>query len=200
MAVPSTPAQYFHLLRRQMKRRWIKPLVVMSPKSLLRHPRCVSPLEDFAEGRFRRFLPDEGGPAGRAERVLLCAGKIYYELAEEREKRRRFDVAIVRCQQLYPMSDGCMAAALAPYADGTPVYWVQEEPSNMGAWPHLRARFLDRILDRYPFGGICRPASASPATGSANSHKIEQQRVRDRAFAETRETAKKKKSGAPMAL
>jgi 2-oxoglutarate dehydrogenase E1 component len=111
--------------------------------------------------------------------VLLCSGKIYHELAEV----RRPDVALVRVEQLYPLADESLAGALAPYADGTPVVWVQEEPENMGAWWYMRARFGERILGRWPLTAVCRPASASPATGSASSHKLEQKQLLERAYA-----------------
>jgi 2-oxoglutarate dehydrogenase E1 component len=117
----------------------------------------------------------------KIERVLACSGKIYYELEAEREKLDRGDVAILRFEQLYPLSDDTIAAALAPYGAKTPIAWVQEEPANMGAWPHFRLRFGDTMLGR-PFHGITRAASASPATGSPSSHKIEQQEILDRAF------------------
>ncbi|HWP35424.1 MAG TPA: 2-oxoglutarate dehydrogenase E1 component [Thermodesulfobacteriota bacterium] len=179
---PSTPAQYFHLLRRQVLRRWRKPLVVLTPKSLLRHPRVVSTLDELAEGAFRRILPDPR-PAGRVERILLCSGKIYYELDEWRERTGRHDVAIVRIEQFYPLPERALAEALAPYPEGTPVRWVQEEPENMGAWHYLRVRFGDRLLGRHPFSGVTRPESASPATGSASRHALEQRTLLERAFA-----------------
>jgi 2-oxoglutarate dehydrogenase E1 component len=183
----TTPANLFHCLRRQVLRPLRKPLVVMSPKSLLRHPRVVSPLEDFASGSFRRILPDVAPKQAasrerKIERVICCSGKIYYELEDEREKLGRDDVAILRFEQLYPLQDEHIAAALQPYGAETPVFWVQEEPANMGAWSHFRVRFGDSILGR-PFRGVSRPASGSPATGSPSSHKIEQQEILDRAFA-----------------
>ncbi len=181
---PTTPAQYFHVLRRQVLRRWRKPLVVMTPKSLLRHPRCTSTLDELASGGFRRVIPDQrSGAGGRVERILLCSGKIYYELEQRREEGRRDDVAIVRIEQLYPLTAEVLEAALAPYPAGTPAFWVQEEPENMGAWRHLRAVFGTRLLGKYPLAGIYRPESASPATGSAARHRIEQQRLLDEAFA-----------------
>ena len=180
----STPAQYFHLLRRQILRRWRKPLIVMSPKSLLRHPRCVSPIEEITSGRFRRVLPDTGaGPTDQVRRVLLCSGKIYYELLEHREKLGRQDVAILRLEQLYPLRLERIDEVLAVYPDQVGVLWIQEEPENMGAWRYLKAIFGHRMLDRHPFTGIYRQASASPATGSARSHRIEQNAVLDLAFA-----------------
>ncbi len=181
---PTTPAQYFHALRRQVLRRWRKPLVVMTPKSLLRHPRVVSALDELADGRFRRILPDElERPASGVRKVLLCSGRIYFDLEKARQEQKREDVAILRCEQLYPLSDEDVAAALLPYAKGTPVAWVQDEPENMGAWRVLRVRYGAEVLGRWPFEGVCRAESASPATGSAGSHKIEQQRLLERAFA-----------------
>ena len=181
---PTTPAQYFHLLRRQAVRRWRKPLVVMTPKSLLRHPKSVSTLDELAHGRFQRIIPDELPAAAtpKIKRVLLCSGKIYFELVEQREKSKRDDVAILRVEQLYPLSDELLQSALANYRDGTPVFWVQEEPQNMGAWYDFRVRFGDRIFGRWPFDGIYRPASASPATGSAKTHKREQAALIAQAF------------------
>jgi 2-oxoglutarate dehydrogenase E1 component len=182
VVVPSTPAQYFHALRRQVVRPWRKPLVVMTPKSLLRHPRAVSSLDECATGRFRRVIPDDNPKRPNVEGVLLCGGKIYYELEKERSDRSRQDVAIVRMEQIYPLPMAELTAALAPYKDGTPVYWVQEEPENMGAWRFLLARFRDELFDRLPFAGIYRRASSSPATGSASSHKLEQKELLMQAF------------------
>ena len=182
VVVPSTPAQMFHVLRRQVLRQWRKPLVVITPKSLLRHPRAVSSLDELATGTFQRILPDTQIHNGAVRRVLLCTGKIYYELLEGRERLERYDVAIVRLEQLYPLPEEVLSAGLARYADGTPVFWVQEEPENMGAWRYLRVRFGRRLIGRLPFSGIYRPASASTATGSASSHKMEQRQLIDRAF------------------
>ena len=180
---PTTPAQYFHCLRRQVLRPWRKPLVVMTPKSLLRHPRAVSPLDDCSTGRFQRVIPDAMENRPRVDGVLLCSGKIYYELEQEREELGRQDVAIVRLEQLYPLPMDLLKSALAPYPDGTPVYWVQEEPENMGAWRFLLARLGLELFDRLPFSGIFRRASPSPATGSASSHKMEQKELLMQAFA-----------------
>lgn len=182
---PTTPAQYFHLLRRQALRCWRKPLVVMTPKSLLRHPVSVSSLDDLATGHFQRIIPETSERPGAAvKRVLLCSGKIYFELAEQREKLKRDDVAIVRVEQLYPLPAELLQATLASYRDGTPVFWVQEEPENMGAWYAFRVRFGDRLFGRWPFAGISRPASASPACGSAKAHKREQAALIEQAFGE----------------
>ena len=180
---PTTPAQYFHALRRQVVRPWRKPLIVMTPKSLLRHPEVISDLEAF-KGSFQRILPDQSPAGGKAQRVLLCSGKVYFELAAARKERGLEEkVAILRLEQLYPLANEVVEQALAQYADETPVFWVQEEPENMGAWSHLRFRFLNRVCGRFPFEGVTRAASASPATGSASSHKFEQKQLLDQAFA-----------------
>ena len=120
--------------------------------------------------------------ASAVDRVLLCSGKLYFELAAHREEAGRDNVAILRIEQLYPLSDELLRTALARYRQGTPIFWVQEEPENMGAWHYLRGRFGDRLLDRGPFAGISRPASASPAGGSPHAHKLEQARLIMHAF------------------
>ena len=180
---PTTPAQYFHCLRRQIVRQWRKPLVVMTPKSLLRPPAAVSSLDDLADGtKFRAILPDERAEAERTSRVLLCSGKVYYELVHRREELGRGDVAVLRMEELYPVPSEALQRALAGYPDGTPAWWVQEEPENMGAWRFLRVRFGEALFGRLPFAGISRPASASPATGSHANFKLEQERLLNDAF------------------
>ena len=180
---PTTPAQLFHCLRRQVLRRWRKPLIVMTPKSLLRNPRVSSTLDDLTGGQFERILPDTIQDRNvDVARILLCTGKIYYDLERERERLQRKDVVILRIEQLYPLAGATVEAALRAYRDGTPAYWVQEEPENMGAWRFLKIRFGDALLGRLPFKGIARPASASPATGSHSSHKKEQERLIAAAF------------------
>ncbi|ADI14031.1 2-oxoglutarate dehydrogenase E1 component [Truepera radiovictrix] len=180
---PTTPAQIFHLLRRQVLRPWRKPLVVMSPKSLLRHPKAVSPLSDLAEGAFQRVIGDPEVDPAEVRRVLLCSGKVFYDLAAQREAAGRQDVAIIRLEQLYPLSEEVLERALAPFDRAASVRWVQEEPANMGAWSYLRVRFGDTLLGR-PFSGLSRPAAASPATGSGGAHKLEQQELLNAAFAD----------------
>ncbi len=179
---PTTPAQYYHALRRQILRPIRKPLVVMTPKSLLRHAHAVSTLAECAAGRWEKVIPDDNPERPGVEGVLMCSGKIYYELAKEREDLKRHDVAIVRMEQLYPLPFDRLKAALAPYRDGTPVYWVQEEPENMGAWRFLLARFGGELFDRLPFSGIYRRGSPSPATGSASAHRMEQKELLMQAF------------------
>jgi 2-oxoglutarate dehydrogenase E1 component len=166
---PTTPAQLFHLLRRQVLRPYRKPLVVMTPKSMLRHPRAVSPMSALARGRFERVLWDP--ELATAKRVLACTGKIYYELLARREKLARRDVAIVRLEQLYPIP------SLEPLTRAKEVFWVQDEPSNMGAWTFLATR-TQKIFSRV----VSREESASPATGSAKAHAIEQEKILGEAF------------------
>jgi 2-oxoglutarate dehydrogenase E1 component len=180
----TTPAQYFHLLRRQVLRPWRKPLIVMSPKSLLRHPRATSALDDCANGGFQRILADTlpAAKGKKFDRVILCSGKVYYELEEEREKRGKDNVAILRIEQLHPLTDRDVGAALQPYPNATRVVWCQEEPENMGAWRYLSARLGHSLLGRWPLSCVSRPAAASPATGSSSSHKLEQQELLNQAF------------------
>jgi len=177
IAVPTTPAQHFHLLRRQTLRKWKKPLVVMTPKSLLRHKEAVSPLSELTGGQFHEVLADESVAPNSVQRILLCSGKIYYELDSVRRESGRTDVAILRLEQLYPFPEAELRQKLSTYGDDVPVYWVQEEPRNMGAWPAMRIRFGDSVFDSHPLKGITREESASPATGSGMSHKIEQQAI-----------------------
>ena len=182
---PTTPAQIFHLLRRQALRRWRKPLIVMSPKSLLRLPAATSTWEELATGEFQGAIGDPSADPSRTAVVLLCTGKIYYDLAARREELGRGDMAIVRLEELYPFPEQSLETALSPYADGTPVRWVQEEPENMGAWRYLFCRTNgEDLLGRFPFSCIARACSASPATGSDKSHKLEQQRLLAGAFGE----------------
>jgi len=184
IVMPSTPAQYFHVLRRQAVRRWRKPLVVLTPKSLLRHPAVISALDDCSQGRLQRVLPDPKQSGGKVARILMCSGKIYYELLEARNKRQRGDIALVRLEQFYPFPEAELAAVLKAYPEGTPVYWVQEEPENMGAWPFLRFRYGNNLLGKWAFQRISRPQSASPATGSSGAHRLEQQELIDQAMGE----------------
>lgn len=172
---PTTPAQYFHCLRRQVLRAWRKPLVIMTPKSLLRHPAVVSTLDECAGGTFQRILADPSGPPpGQVKRIILCSGKVFYDLVEHRQHQGHPTTAIIRLEQLYPLRRERLEAVLKPYPVETPVFWVQEEPANMGAWNYLRIQFGERLFGRFPFQGISRPESATPATGSHRRHKHEQ--------------------------
>jgi 2-oxoglutarate dehydrogenase E1 component len=189
----TTPAQLFHCLRRQVLRPWRKPLVVMTPKSLLRVAttsrgpnRPASTLADLTHGGFHRVLADTSGsdPAS-AKKILLCSGKVYFDLAAARDQRGAADVAILRLEQLYPL-DGQLEAALRPYAAGTPIVWVQEEPKNYGSWyyvnSHVREYLDERLPGRHSLGCVARAPSASPATGSKAAHVIEQRLLLDAAF------------------
>jgi 2-oxoglutarate dehydrogenase E1 component len=176
VAYPSTPASYFHLLRFQGREPVEKPLVVFTPKSLLRHPRCVSSLQELAEGRFQPVLDDRGTDPGQVRRVVLCSGKVYYDLLKAREDAKRHDVALLRVERLYPFPAEELQATLAraPQAE---IVWCQEEPRNMGAWRFVRERFLDGEVaagERVPrYAG--RAASAAPAPGSLKVHLAEQE-------------------------
>jgi len=174
---PSTPASYFHLLRRQGRDHVEKPLVVLTPKSLLRHPRCVSPLAELAEGRFEPVLDDRGANPGLARRVVLCSGKVYYDLRKARDEQGRADVALVRLEQLYPFPADQLQAVLGRYKAQAAIVWAQEEPQNMGAWRFVRERVLDRDVDvgDRALGYAGRAASASPAPGSLKTHLLEQE-------------------------
>ena len=180
---PTTPAQYFHSLRRQALRKWRKPLIVMTPKSLLRHPKSVSPREEFSKGSFLRVIADSG-PARRrsVKRILLCSGKIYFDLDHKRHELGRDDVAIIRLEQLYPFPEKPLQSLLANYPAATPLTWVQEEPENMGAWWYLNLRFNQRVLGNRPVSVVALPPAASPATGSATRHKEQQQLLLNQAF------------------
>ena len=180
---PSNPQQYFHLLRRQMVRKWRKPLVVMTPKSLLRHPKAQCSLSDLTEDRFHRVLGEvEPIDASKVKRILLCSGRVYYDLVSRRSELGRQDIAIVRVEQFYPFCDVSLSRALEPYDKKTPITWVQDEPENMGAWWFMRVHFGDRLLGTHELNLVSRPPSASPATGSSNSHKREQEKLLTQAF------------------
>ncbi|HLE01467.1 MAG TPA: 2-oxoglutarate dehydrogenase E1 component [Bdellovibrionota bacterium] len=182
----STPAQFFHLIRRQMLWDFRKPLIVMSPKSLLRHPRVLTTLEELSEGSFSEVL-DDSGDQENVRTVLLCSGKVYYDLLIEREAGSRTDLGITRIEQLYPWPEGKLAEVLARYPKAR-IVWVQEEPRNMGAWPYVFALwsggsddFGKRVGNR-PIAYIGREAGAAPAVGSAKQHDIEQKRLIAEAF------------------
>jgi 2-oxoglutarate dehydrogenase E1 component len=176
---PSTAAQYFHLLRRQAMQAWRKPLIVFTPKSMLRHADASSQLADFAAPRFLNVIPDNVVTSAR--RVLVCSGKIGHNLRVEREKRKDMSVAIVFLEQMYPWPEEEMQAALDQHPEATEIVWVQEEPANMGAlfyvMPELRRMSSDRAVL-----SVKRSATASPATGSAKAHELEEKTLIDLAF------------------
>ena len=179
----TTPAQLFHALRRQVLRPWRKPLIIMSPKSLLRHRRAVSTLDELSDGEFQRIIPDDPAiDASKTRRLILCTGKIYYDLLDRRERDGVSDIGIMRVEQLYPLRADEIQERLAPYPAGVDLVWVQEEPWNMGAWYFMRARLPEILGNEVPLRCIARPESASPATGSGASHKLEQQLLLDEVF------------------
>jgi 2-oxoglutarate dehydrogenase E1 component len=164
----TTPAQYFHVLRRQMKRDFRKPLVLMTPKSLLRHKDCVSNIEEFSHGIFREVIDDATPSPSRVKRVVMCSGKVYYDLLE---KRQREDVAIVRLEQFYPFPEDALKAILSRYPKTAEIVWAQEESQNMGGWSFVEPRLRGMNLNPNYVG---RDASASPAVGSYKIHNREQ--------------------------
>ena len=176
---PSSAAQYFHLLRRQALRKWRKPLVVFTPKSMLRHPDAASPLESLAAGRFQPVLRD--AQVAGAERVLLCTGKIGHELRAERKRRGDSATAILFLDQMYPFPEQALGAALAEHPEAREIVWVQEEPANMGALFFVLPR-LERMTHSAAVRSVKRSASATPATGSAKAHEMEQHTLLTLAF------------------
>ena len=179
---PTTPSQYFHLLRRQVIRKWRKPLVILSPKSLLRHPKVVSSLEEISSGSFKKILADDTVELSNCKRLILCSGKIYYDLIEEREQRELTDVAIMRIEQLYPLTIEEIFESIDGLKDGTEILWVQDEPTNMGAWPYIKFNFGDDLEKRFCLRRVSRVESASPSTGSMAAHKLEHVELIEQAF------------------
>lgn len=176
---PSTPAQYFHLLRRQGLNPQRKPLIVFTPKSLLRAPACTNVIDDFTKGTFEEFLAE---PIPNCKRLLFCSGKIYYDLFAEREKKKISDIALIRIEQFYPLAIEKLKSLLGRYSGYKECFWVQEEPENMGAWtfigPYLQTLLPKGTLFRY----VGRPSNATTATGSNRKHKQQQQEILDQAL------------------
>jgi len=181
VCIPTTPAQYFHVLRRQMKQNFRKPLILMTPKSLLRHKSCVSTPQEIAQGSFGNLL-DDRTPAKKTERLLLCSGKIYYDLIQRREDLKDSRTSIIRVEQLYPFDFELARATLEPYKKAVDVVWVQEESENRGAWWFIRDR-IQLILGNRPVRYVGRQASPSPATGSFKQHQEELETILAQAFA-----------------
>jgi 2-oxoglutarate dehydrogenase E1 component len=177
---PSTAAQYFHLLRRQALSKWRKPLVVFTPKSMLRHPDAASPLEEFSRPRFLPVVAEPG--LAETDRMLICTGKIGHELRRERHQRQDHDTTVVFLDQLYPFPEAELAVEIERHPRLREVIWVQEEPANMGALAYVLPR-LEHIVRRCPVRSVKRSASASPATGSAKAHELEQKTLLTLAFA-----------------
>jgi 2-oxoglutarate dehydrogenase E1 component len=175
----TTPAQYFHLLRRQALAPYRKPLVLMTPKSLLRHPQAVSTIRDLSQAAFAPVIGDDSVAPGKAAKVLLCSGKIYYQILQRCREIDCKDIAIIRVEQFYPFPEDALQTALAPYLNAEAIIWVQEEPENMGGWQFMRPR-LASIIGRHP-AYVGRPAAASPATGFPAIFRQQQQVISDHA-------------------
>jgi 2-oxoglutarate dehydrogenase E1 component len=178
---PSTAAQYFHMLRRQVRRPWRKPLIVFTPKSMLRHPDASSNLEEFTKPRFLPLVPDR--QVQDARRILIASGKVGHELRAERRRRKDTNTAIFFLDQLYPLPRTEIAGAIAEHPNAREIVWVQEEPGNMGAVGYVLPR-LERIAKARGLNvrSVKRSASASPATGSAKAHELEQKTLLALAF------------------
>ena len=180
---PTTPAQYFHVLRRQIHRGYRKPLVIMTPKSLLRADEASSRVEDFTNARFEEILDDSTiKDAAQVGRIVFCSGKVYYDLLKARaEEKARADTAIVRIEQLYPLHDERLHAIIKRYPAAKHIVWCQEEPKNNGAWTFIAPRVAEISGVTLAYAG--RPESASPATGSSGKHKEQQASLLNQAFA-----------------
>ena len=180
---PTTASQIFHVLRRQMVRNLRKPLVIFTPKSLLRHKDAASPLAEFTKGSFQTIIPDPKSPKGdKVKRVVLCSGKVYYDLSKKREEREATDVAILRLEQLYPFPHKAFAAELKKYPNATEVVWTQDEPQNQGAWFFVQHYIHENMLEGQKLGYSGRAASASPAVGYSHLHQEQQRALVEGAF------------------
>jgi 2-oxoglutarate dehydrogenase E1 component len=178
VAYPSTPANYFHLLRRQALSGRCKPLVVFTPKSMLRLRAATSATSDFTTGTFEPVLRDPRQPAADGvRRVVLCTGKVFYELDKAREASGAHDVAILRVEQLYPLPAEELNAALASYEQAADIVWVQEEPANHGAWPYMALNLPEVLEGDRRLRRVSRAASASPAVGSQTTHDSEHKKL-----------------------
>jgi 2-oxoglutarate dehydrogenase E1 component len=182
---PTTASQIFHLLRRQIVRQFRKPLVIMTPKSLLRNKDATSPLTEFTKGEFRTVIGEQNAEidAAKVKRVIACSGKVYYDLVKKREEKKANDVAIVRVEQLYPFPHKAFGAEIKKYPNATDVVWCQDEPQNQGAWFFIQHQIHENLLDGQKLGYAGRAASASPAVGYAHLHQEQQKALLDQAFA-----------------
>ena len=185
VAYPTTPAQFFHVLRRQMLRNFRKPLVLMTPKSLLRHKLCVSPLDELVDGTFHSVIDDvEVASVESVRRIVLCSGKVYYDLLEARRKAEGGEggIALVRVEEIYPFPSNELGELLARYKSVEQIFWVQEEAKNMGAWSFVRP-YLEALLpERCELSYVGRDEAASPAAGSLHVHQSEQREIVDQAL------------------
>jgi 2-oxoglutarate dehydrogenase E1 component len=192
VCVPSTPAQFFHMLRRQVVRPMRKPLIVMTPKSLLRRKESTSPLEDLATGAFQCVIADPAKPSPKkVKRVVFCSGKVYFDIAAERDKRGIEDVALVRVEQLYPFPHADFAAQIALYPGARSIVWAQEEPANQGAWHRIQHYLLEHLRADQVLTAAQRKSSASPAVGYLALHNQQQKEIIDAALTIDAAAAKK---------
>jgi 2-oxoglutarate dehydrogenase E1 component len=181
VAQPTTPASYFHLLRWQAHSKVTRPLVIFTPKSLLRAKYSTSPTSEFESGTFRAVIGDDSVHRANVRKVLLCSGKVYFDLVAEREKRGLTDVAIIRLERLYPLPLLTLPPLFEGIASDADVRWVQDEPANQGPWPFM-AMHLPEVLGR-KISRVSRPASSSPSVGSHHRHEVEQAALVEAAFA-----------------
>ncbi len=181
---PTTASQIFHLLRRQMVRAFRKPLVIMTPKSLLRNRDATSPMSEFTKGEFRTVIPELEATvdSAKVKRVIACSGKVYYDLVKKRAERKATDVAIIRVEQLYPFPHKAFQAEMKKYPQATEIVWCQDEPQNQGAWFFVQHYIHENMLEGQKLGYAGRPASASPAVGYAHLHQEQQKALLDQAF------------------
>lgn len=188
IAMPSTPSNYFHLLRRHALDGIQRPLIVLTPKSMLRHKAAVSEIKDFTEIKFRSVLEeptyeDGIGDRNKVSRILLTSGKLYYELAARKAKDNRNDLAIVRLEQLAPLPRRRLRETLDRYENVKEFFWVQEEPANQGAWPRFGLELPELLPDKLAgIKRISRRAMSAPSSGSSKVHAVEQQEILDEAF------------------
>jgi 2-oxoglutarate dehydrogenase E1 component len=181
---PTTASQIFHLLRRQMVRQFRKPLIIFTPKSLLRAKDATSPLAEFTKGEFRTVIgPNRADIDGEAvKRVICCSGKVAYDLLKKREEKKASDVAIIRVEQLYPFPHKAFAAEMKRFPNATEVVWCQDEPQNQGAWFFVQHYVHENMLEGQKLGYAGRPASASPAVGYSHLHQEQQKALLDQAY------------------
>ena len=182
---PTTASQIFHVLRRQMVRMFRKPLVIFTPKSLLRNKDATSPLTEFTKGEFRTVIGELNADidASKVKRVIACSGKVYYDLVKKREEKKAGDVAIIRVEQLYPFPHKAFASELKKYPNATDVVWCQDEPQNQGAWFFVQHYIHENMVEGQKLGYAGRAASASPAVGYAHLHQDQQKALVEAAFA-----------------
>jgi 2-oxoglutarate dehydrogenase E1 component len=182
---PTTASQIFHLLRRQQVRMFRKPLVILTPKSLLRNKEAASPLSDFTKGEFRTVIgpnhPDIDPP--KVKRIIVCSGKVAYDLMKRRDEKKAWDVVVFRVEQLYPFPHKAFQAEIRKFPNATEIVWAQDEPQNQGAWFFVQHYIHENMAEGQKLGYAGRPASASPAVGYAHLHQEQLKALLDQAFA-----------------